>query len=292
MPKAKSPLFKEIRGSFKNMDIRTLKDGTIEISMLRIPSNPRTEAQQAQRLKYGQAVEGWRGLSEEAKGEYNERATPLKISGWNLYMKEFEVALEYENFLEWTEQDTLNRLSQTEDRSTFTDLNRNDYNIYLYKDYGVDHFEDFEFDLDIKCTAIQVSGTQVWRAGLIVVTNYLGSIKVLESENRDFLWLCLTTNGIPNQFLLNMLERYGSANYQYPSIALNTGEVYYVTYKREGLNYTCKIYSDSARTNLLDTLSLTLHEAIKSRYLMCPTSVYYAGSYTSSGYVEKLDLKE
>lgn len=96
MPKAKSPLFNEIRGSFKNMDIRTLKDGTIELSMLRIPSNPRTEAQQAQRKVYGQAVEGWRGLTEEEKAEYNERAIPLKISGWNLYMKEFEAPPEYE----------------------------------------------------------------------------------------------------------------------------------------------------------------------------------------------------
>jgi len=56
--------------------------------MLRIPYNPRTDAQQAVRKAYGRCVEEWRKLSPEEKASYEERARPLGISGWNLFVKE------------------------------------------------------------------------------------------------------------------------------------------------------------------------------------------------------------
>ena len=85
MPKCKSPLFSEIRGAFKNIDVRVHR-GVIEISKFRWPSNPRTEAQQKIRKRYGQLVEQWRALSDEEKAEYEAQAKPLKISGWNYFL--------------------------------------------------------------------------------------------------------------------------------------------------------------------------------------------------------------
>jgi len=54
-----------------------------------LPGNPRTEAQQAHRQKYGQAVGAWRVLTNEQKQVYNKRAIGKGMSGWNLFYKEY-----------------------------------------------------------------------------------------------------------------------------------------------------------------------------------------------------------
>lgn len=88
MAKGKSPIFSEIRKAFKIMDIRTRRNKVIELAKYRWPTNPNTQAQQQVRQKYGQLVEQWRALTQAQKEEYNERAKSLKISGWNLFIKE------------------------------------------------------------------------------------------------------------------------------------------------------------------------------------------------------------
>jgi len=88
MVTGRSPFFDEIRGAFEICDVRTRKNRKIEIAKFRIPSNPRTQAQQAVRTKYAQAVQGWRSLSAEQKAQYNELAKPLGWSGWNYYLWE------------------------------------------------------------------------------------------------------------------------------------------------------------------------------------------------------------
>jgi len=54
-----------------------------------IPKNPRTEKQQAQRAKYAAGIIVWQSLTEEQKAVYNERAKRKKISGYNLFIKEY-----------------------------------------------------------------------------------------------------------------------------------------------------------------------------------------------------------
>jgi len=88
MTTGRSPFFDEIRGAFQICDVRTRKNRKIEIARYRIPSNPRTTAQQTVRTKYGQAVQGWRSLSAEQKAVYNTKGKPLGWSGWNYYLWE------------------------------------------------------------------------------------------------------------------------------------------------------------------------------------------------------------
>jgi len=88
MTTGRSPFFDEIRGAFQICDVRTRKNKKIEIAKYRIPSNPRTTAQQAVRTKYAQAVAGWRSLTPEQKAQYNALAKPLGWSGWNYYLWE------------------------------------------------------------------------------------------------------------------------------------------------------------------------------------------------------------
>jgi len=53
------------------------------------PSNPQTEAQQANRQKYANAIVAWQNLTDEQKEIYNETARYKPYSGFNLYTKEY-----------------------------------------------------------------------------------------------------------------------------------------------------------------------------------------------------------
>jgi hypothetical protein len=48
-----------------------------------------TEAQQARRELFADAVLSWQNLTEEQKNSYNERAKYLQMSGYNLYLKKY-----------------------------------------------------------------------------------------------------------------------------------------------------------------------------------------------------------
>ena len=47
-----------------------------------------TESQLAQRYKFGITADAWRGLSDEEKESWNVQARGLKMTGFNLYIKE------------------------------------------------------------------------------------------------------------------------------------------------------------------------------------------------------------
>lgn len=52
------------------------------------PTNPQTEAQQANRQKIADAVLAWQALTNEQKNHYNIKAKGRPFSGYNLFIKE------------------------------------------------------------------------------------------------------------------------------------------------------------------------------------------------------------
>jgi len=54
-----------------------------------VPYNPRTEPQQANRMKFASAVAAWQALTPEQKELYNKKAANLNMSGYNLFISEF-----------------------------------------------------------------------------------------------------------------------------------------------------------------------------------------------------------
>ena len=54
-----------------------------------VPTNPQTIPQQANRQKITDGVIAWQALTDSQKDVYNERAKYKKLSGYNLFLKEY-----------------------------------------------------------------------------------------------------------------------------------------------------------------------------------------------------------
>lgn len=54
-----------------------------------IPSNPQTEAQQANRATYAAGIVAWQALTPSQKDVYNEKAKGKRMSGYNLFLQEY-----------------------------------------------------------------------------------------------------------------------------------------------------------------------------------------------------------
>lgn len=70
--------------------MRMTKRGKVPIKMkFYEPTNPRTEAQQANRQKFADAMEAWGNLTESEQDEYTEAAKKKNLFGWNLFIREY-----------------------------------------------------------------------------------------------------------------------------------------------------------------------------------------------------------
>lgn len=76
------------RGQIGKDVIASSWKGRRYIKAYAVPSNPRTERQQANRDRFGGAKERWRELTDAARAAYERRAKKERISGWNLFVRE------------------------------------------------------------------------------------------------------------------------------------------------------------------------------------------------------------
>lgn len=187
----------------------------------------------------------------------------------------------YEDFTGYSEVDPNNRFSQTTTRNTWAGLT-GDETAYVYKDYTADHFGDFEHAIDTFLDAATGDGeTYSTYAGTWAVSN--SSTSPYASQNSLFVtWL----NFWGLQIRLTNRTNWSNTTDTY---AASLDTAYYLTIERATTALTCKIYSDSARTNLLDTLSVACNETTY-QYLHCGWSADTNGLESTDGYNEKLDL--
>lgn len=60
-----------------------------QIVRVHVPQRHRPSASQLEwNYKFGVTADNWRVLTEEQKNEYNARAVPFNMTGFNLYIKE------------------------------------------------------------------------------------------------------------------------------------------------------------------------------------------------------------
>lgn len=188
-----------------------------------------------------------------------------------------------ENFLTYTEVDLSERLTVTAPKAEGVDVDQ-DIDVYLYKDKGADHFDalDIDFELYIASTSLDNSFSGMAIANIV-------------STQKDFAVtdLSVVCNRVVGPAYRVTLRRGAAQADNHYTGSADT--LYYCTLLRAAGNNTAtvKIYSDSARTDLLDTLSLAGFGATKYRYVYGFVNWNHPASGNDwDGYVQNLDLKE
>jgi hypothetical protein len=196
-----------------------------------------------------------------------------------------------EDFSGYTETDPNSEITVTSTKITGTNFRR-PQSAYVYKDKGADHFNaDFEHFLTAYLASISTGNASFW-----ILSNYVGNAVNQKANTNAHLRGCIDHGG--GTPIMQLVEWADPSEYA-DNYAISTGTPYYLKVKRDesvgtyGTAYIY-IYSDSSRTTLLDTLSLTLHVAKRDyRYIygMCSTGGGDAG-YVLTFYSENLDLQE
>lgn len=176
-------------------------------------------------------------------------------------------------------------------RATWADMIRNEA-CYLSK---TGTFTNLVAHLAFRVTAIDVNASAsynhfavLWSiqnalgAPFFVDANRYASVSVSELGTKKTTFVLYVDQGEP-----------GFNWTLFPSTTLDVGTTYYLTIERSGADLTCHIYSDPARTTLIDTISCTLPENadVSMPYIQVTTSLNNSddGNDQSDGWVESFE---
>lgn len=201
----------------------------------------------------------------------------------------------YEDLTTFTEvEETPGEFTVTSTRVSFSEF-PNTETSYMYKSYGANHFAgNFTHDFTAYWSALSVD--VVWY--LWALGQDIGEILALRGANKNVLSaLFVGFGGTASEF--ELLEQDGGSGYYIGTTSTyNTSTAYYPVVRRDedvgaqGTLYL-DVYSDSARQNLIETVSLTLHTSKKDYQYLYPVSTHDSGVGTSvTGYHENYDINE
>lgn len=161
----------------------------------------------------------------------------------------------YEDFTIYTEVDVdADRIQKTSNHIDIYCIGNED--TYVYKDKGVGHFGNFKHLIDGACASAVGLGA---RGPIWVLSNLVDDLKGQRTAENKYLALYFYKEDPAAPISEPIfLEYWDGSTYHYDTSNFDHiyGTMYYFTITRDGTTLTCKIYSDSARTNLLDTLTL------------------------------------
>jgi hypothetical protein len=190
----------------------------------------------------------------------------------------------YENLSTFTEVDPNSHLSSNSTRTTSSGLTRSE-DAYTYKDYGANYFDA----LDIDFIAFTNSSSTDGGFQMVCLSNTVNDLSGFASTDVTFITAEIGSGNVNLYLTRGALVSTDVYN------TLTTDTIYYCTLKRVSGNntVTCEIYSNAARTNLLDTLSVSGFGTVKWRYLFT-ANTFNDGSSDSlhNGYIENIDLNE
>jgi len=198
----------------------------------------------------------------------------------------------YEDFTSWIESDALNRLSETNTRVTWTDIDRPDDNIYLY-DTKTDELADFTALFQMKINSIQ-SSTGTTRMSILMISNILDAFWDNKLNGYPQFGIQLRSKESTTQYYLGIIETTGGNTYVVGMVGNNidVGTLYYVNYtKRDNVVYFL-LDDDNDFSSLIYDYQMTLQADYNLEYMMIPQSIHYSNSITCSGYAEYLNMGE
>lgn len=191
-----------------------------------------------------------------------------------------------EDFTTYTEEDPNDHIGLVGTNHVDFTAYRNE-DAYLYKDYGENHFGDFTHDIDVYCDTR--SGVNPI-AGVWALTNDVDDLKGIKDAGGTAICVQFYRKS-DGTLVLRLREIYDFTNYVDDYVA-SYDTWYYLVIEKNGTSLTCKIYSDSDRTNLLDTLSLTLHGDWQFQYVFSAITNNTGSTDYFIVDIENLDLNE
>jgi hypothetical protein len=151
---------------------------------------------------------------------------------------------------------------------------------YVSKDYGASHFGNFEHLFEVNISASDNDGFAV-----------LWSIANQANQTYQDLFDAADGFGLFHYDWSNALYLYNFDVSDWDVMSISVPYTYYLKAIRSGNSLSVLIYSDSNRTTLIDTITITV-SSTSYRYLSVCGSRDGTGVDTCSGYIQNLDLQE
>ena len=191
-----------------------------------------------------------------------------------------------ENLTTYTEVDSGSDITITAPSASFDTMFQN-ANSYVYKDFGAGNFGDFEIEFEAEIiSATSDGGGNNGAVVLCCVSNQVGTWPVWDS-NSDGLFI--DTYYLSTQYHTRIYDQSNNNNDEYIWPVSVSIPLTYFTFKRNGTTLTCEIYSDSARTTLIDTLTVTCETGTK-RYLYALGSRNSGSTATITGNTQNFEI--
>lgn len=190
----------------------------------------------------------------------------------------------YQDWTTYTENDPNNRLTETPTVLTVAAMQK-DEDCWLRYDAGIGAFGNtFQHDVDMKVTA----RSDMCFGAFWEVSNTLNDVQYLRDNTLPGI-VCYARSGVGvATFDFYIEETKTLASDSYLAQAVNI--YFYCTIQRTAANACqCRIYSDAARTTLLDTISIAV-DTTSHRYIFGTCSANLGTTPTISMLVEKLNL--
>lgn len=173
-----------------------------------------------------------------------------------------------EDFRTFTEVEPDDRIQKTQFHVDFVCCKNEDSR--LYKDYGANFFGDFEHLIDEKMVSATADDANGWC--WVLSNDVSDNLKALHDANATFIAVLPYFTTPADVYTIRLWEDFGGVSASDISIPVTGNTTYYLKITKTGANLSCFIYSNPARTVLVDTLTLVLGADHQFRYLsVCQT---------------------
>lgn len=188
-----------------------------------------------------------------------------------------------EDFTTYTEVDEDGDLTVTSTKVDVSSMAQTPVS-YVTKDFDAGHFGDFEHFIDIRATAFSAD---FGACAFHHISNTVAATRTaLGTANIGYwAWIQRMSGNNPG----TLFENFDGDDLDFATISLDT--TYYCTIQRTSTALELRLYSDSDRTTLLDTVSIT-RTATTFRYAGPMASLEGGGGQSITCFTENLDLNE
>src|SRR3972149_3039112 len=168
----------------------------------------------------------------------------------------------YEDFTTYTELDPESKVVVTADTIFAQNLERDDSDTWVYADKGAAHFADFTHEYDLMVIECEFQGVSVHSWALSNVVDDPTTWSTNENEAVSAYHTYDTTSS----YFQTVLRNYENAQSDVIRLLLRD-EQYYIRVIRSGMTVTWSIYTNAARTALVDSISIQVAPGRTYQYI-------------------------